>query len=51
MYYVYVLRSLKDKKLYSGYYSDFKQRFTDHNLGKVAITKYRIPFELIKLLG
>jgi len=47
MYYIYVLRSLKDKKLYSGYSSNLKKRFEDHNNGKVPITKNRIPFELI----
>ncbi len=47
MFYVYVLRSTKDKKLYSGYSSDLKKRFSDHNQGKVTITKYRRPFELI----
>ncbi len=47
MYYVYILQSLKDNKLYSGYSSNLKQRFSDHNNGKVEVTKYRRPFELI----
>lgn len=47
MYYVYVLRSLKDKKLYTGKTSDLKRRFKEHNSGKVIATKSRKPFELI----
>ena len=47
MFYVYVLRSLKDKKLYSGYSSNLKQRFYSHNKGEIKITKQRRPFELI----
>lgn len=47
MYYIYVLRSLKDKKLYSGYSSNLKQRLDAHNKGEVDITKHRRPFELI----
>jgi len=47
MYYVYVLRSLKDKKLYTGKTADLKRRFKEHNLGKVTATKSRGPFEII----
>ncbi len=51
MYYIYVLRSLKDKKLYSGYTSDLKQRLAYHNSGKVESTAWRRPFELIYFEG
>lgn len=47
MYYVYVLQSKTDHKLYNGYTDNLKRRFADHNLGKVASTKYRKPFKLI----
>lgn len=47
MYYTYVLRSLKDKKLYTGYSSNLKQRFEEHNRGRIEVTKYRKPFILI----
>ena len=47
MFYVYVLRSLKDNRLYSGYSNNLRQRFADHNKGRVDATKYRIPLELI----
>ncbi len=47
MYYVYVLRSLKDGDLYSGYTSDLRQRVKAHNSGDVESTKHRKPFKLI----
>ena len=47
MYYVYVLRSLKDHKLYYGFTHDLKQRFQQHNDGLNKSTKYRRPLELI----
>ncbi len=47
MFYVYILRSKKDNKLYTGSTNDLKKRFIEHNNGKVTSTKLRIPFELI----
>lgn len=47
MFYVYVLQSLKDDKLYTGYSNNLKRRFEEHNSGKVSITKNRKPFKLI----
>ena len=47
MFYVYVLQSLKDRRLYSGYTADLKNRLEYHNTGKVEATKYRKPFKLI----
>jgi putative endonuclease len=47
MHYVYVLRSLKDGQLYTGYSSDLKKRLNEHNKGYVEATKNRKPFELI----
>jgi len=46
MFYVYVLKSLKDKKLYIGSTDDLRRRLSEHNGGKVRSTKSRIPFEL-----
>lgn len=46
MYYVYVLRSLKDKKLYIGKTKDLLARVKRHNLGRIVATKNRIPFKL-----
>jgi len=47
MFYVYIIKSKKDSKLYTGSTNDLKQRFKEHNDGKVKSTKSRIPFELI----
>ena len=47
MYYVYVLKSLTDQKLYIGYTKDLKERFRKHQAGEVKSTKPRRPFELI----
>ncbi len=47
MYYVYLLKSAKDKKLYVGYTKDLKRRLTLHNSGQVFSTKTRLPMKLI----
>ncbi|HEY4516112.1 MAG TPA: GIY-YIG nuclease family protein [Candidatus Paceibacterota bacterium] len=47
MYYVYILRSLKDKKLYIGYSENLKRRFEEHEKGEVPSTKPRRPLDLI----
>jgi putative endonuclease len=47
MFYVYIIRSKKDKKLYTGYTCDLKRRLAEHNSGENRSTKGRVPFELI----
>jgi len=47
MYYTYVLKSQKDKRLYIGYSSDLRNRLNKHNNGEVESTKHRRPLELI----
>jgi len=47
MYYIYILKSLKDNKLYSGYTADLRARLLEYNKGRVESTKHRKPFELI----
>lgn len=47
MFYVYILFSEKDKKLYTGYSPDLKVRVKKHNDGYVKATKYRRPLKLI----
>lgn len=47
MYYTYVLKSQKDKKLYIGYTTNLKNRFTQHQRGEVESTKHRRPLSLI----
>jgi putative endonuclease len=47
MYYVYVLKSLKDGELYKGSTSDLRKRFDRHNTGQVQSTKSRLPLKLV----
>jgi putative endonuclease len=47
MYYTYVLRSLKDNQYYTGFTKDLKQRFEQHQKGRIDSTKDRRPLELI----
>ena len=47
MYYTYVLFSLKDKQMYTGYTQDLKNRFKQHISGKVKSTENRLPVKLI----
>ena len=47
MFYVYVLKSLKDKRHYIGQTNDLRDRLYRHNRGFVPATKNRIPFELV----
>ena len=46
-YFIYVLFSQKDKKLYIGFTSNLENRLKEHFAGKVTSTKQRLPFELI----
>ncbi|MCX6763394.1 MAG: GIY-YIG nuclease family protein [Candidatus Moranbacteria bacterium] len=46
MYYVYILKSEKDKKLYIGYTDNLKIRFGEHTRGEVESTKHRRPMTL-----
>lgn len=47
MFYVYILRSRKDHLLYIGSTKDLRNRFKQHNLGRVFSTKNRVPFDLL----
>ena len=47
MFYVYVLKSQKDEKLYIGLTSDLRKRLAQHNNGKGKSTAYRTPFNLV----
>ena len=47
MFYVYILKSKKDNKLYIGYTEDLKRRLIEHKQGKTASTKHRLPVELV----
>lgn len=50
-YYVYVLRSLKDGKNYTGYTKNLKLRFQQHIDGLVESTKNRRPLQIIYFEG
>lgn len=47
MFYVYVLQSLKDGKLYWGYTNNLRKRVKQHNAKLSAATKPRTPFKLV----
>ncbi len=46
-YYTYILKSDKDKKLYTGFTTNLKLRFEQHQKGLVVSTKERRPLKLI----
>jgi len=47
MYYVYILRSLKDESRYIRVTTDLKRRMREHNLGNANYTSTKRPFKLI----
>jgi putative endonuclease len=47
MFYVYVLKSLKDSELYIGSTNNLKRRFLEHQNGESFSTQFRTPFELV----
>lgn len=47
MYYLYVLKSRQDNKLYIGTTKNLGGRFRQHNVGLVKSTKWRRPLDLI----
>ncbi len=51
MFYVYVLKSLKDNKLYIGFSENLEERIEHHNNGLVESTKRRKPLKLIYFEG
>lgn len=48
-YFVYILFSKRDKKLYVGCTSDVGERLKRHNRGEVKTTKHRTPLVLIHI--
>ena len=46
-YYVYVLKSKKDGRLYKGFTSRLEERLKEHNQGKTKSTKGFRPWDLI----
>lgn len=48
MYFVYILKSLKDNKYYIGQTENVNDRLNLHNHGLVRSTRLRIPFMVVK---
>ena len=46
-YYIYVLQSEKDGKMYTGYTQNLELRFEQHKKGEVISTKERRPLKLV----
>lgn len=46
-FYVYVLESLKNKRLYKGYTNDLRKRLKEHNCGLNFSTKPYMPWKII----
>ncbi|MCH7492095.1 GIY-YIG nuclease family protein [Patescibacteria group bacterium] len=49
MYYVYILKSVMNNRLYIGSTNDVNRRILEHNNGNVSSTKAYIPYKLIKI--
>jgi len=47
MYWVYIIRSLRDNKHYIGHTNNLDRRLQDHNRGKSKSVKRRCPFILV----
>jgi len=47
MFFTYVLKSTKDRKLYIGWTDNLQKRFRDHLNGRVESTRWRRPLELV----
>ncbi|NJN50287.1 MAG: GIY-YIG nuclease family protein [Polaribacter sp.] len=47
MFYVYVLKSIVDGRLYKGFTQDIGKRLKEHNFGKTKSTKGYKPWVLI----
>lgn len=47
MYYVYLLKSKKDGRLYAGFTSQLNKRLQQHNEGMTPSTRYRRPLEIV----
>lgn len=47
MFYVYLIKSMKDGQLYLGFTKDLRRRFVEHNSGLSFHTKKHMPYELV----
>ena len=46
-YFIYILKSLKDNKLYIGQTNNLQKRIARHNKGEVKAARNRLPLVLI----
>lgn len=51
MYFVYAIKSLKDKRIYVGLSKDPNRRLVEHNHGQTRSTKGYRPWKLIFIEG
>ncbi|NTW22307.1 GIY-YIG nuclease family protein [Candidatus Falkowbacteria bacterium] len=47
MYYVYILKSRRNGKLYKGFTNDLKRRVSEHNSGHSDFTRNNGPWDLV----
>jgi len=47
MFYVYILKSIKDSTYYTGFTENLEQRVKDHNWHTADYSKSKAPFELV----
>ena len=47
MYYVYILKSQKDKTRYIGVTTDLERRLQEHNSGSVQYSRSKRPYRLV----
>ncbi len=47
MFYVYILKSQKDKSYYVGTTEDLNKRIDDHNRGTATYSSSKVPFVLV----
>jgi putative endonuclease len=47
MFYVYILKSLKNGSYYVGYSHNPNNRLEEHNTKKVKATRYKIPYRIV----
>ncbi len=49
MHYVYVLKGIRNNRLYIGSTNSVDRRILEHNSGNVSSTKAYIPYKIIKV--
>lgn len=47
MFYVYILKSLKDSTFYTGQSKDLQNRIKKHNSGQIKSTKSKAPYIIV----